>query len=163
MRSLFFTLLITLPLFSQHRHEGGMEPREIKALSEEQLRGLRNGEGMGLALPAELNGYPGPKHVLELVDELRLTPEQRTAVEMAWKVMHEEAVRLGGEIIELERQLDALFAAGKADAASIEALTSAIGAKQGALRRSHLVAHLTMRQLLTEEQVRHYRHARGHH
>ena len=30
---------------------------------------------MGLALAAELNGYPGPLHVIELADSLRLTPE----------------------------------------------------------------------------------------
>ncbi len=39
-------------------------------------KGLENGEGMGIVKYAELNGYPGPKHVLELVNELRLTEEQ---------------------------------------------------------------------------------------
>ena len=33
---------------------------------------LRAGRGMGLALAAELNGYPGPAHVLELADKLDL-------------------------------------------------------------------------------------------
>ena len=32
---------------------------------------------MGLALAAELNGYPGPRHVLDLADQLGLTPEQQ--------------------------------------------------------------------------------------
>ena len=44
----------------------GLEAREIKALSEEQRQELLDGHGMGLALAAELNHYPGPKHVLEL-------------------------------------------------------------------------------------------------
>ena len=48
----------------------GMQSRPIKALSEQQIADLRAGRGMGLALPAELNGYPGPVHVLELADKL---------------------------------------------------------------------------------------------
>src|SRR2546429_4746826 len=34
-----------------------------------------------LAMVADRNGYPGPKHVLELTAELQLTPEQQTAME----------------------------------------------------------------------------------
>ena len=71
-------------LAQHHGHGGGtaspyasLVDREIKALSAEQLANLREGRGMGLSLPAELNGYPGPKHVLELADGLGLTPAQR--------------------------------------------------------------------------------------
>jgi hypothetical protein len=46
----------------------GLEGRSIKALSEQQVADLRAGRGMVLALAAELNGYPGPMHVLELAD-----------------------------------------------------------------------------------------------
>ena len=46
----------------------GMQARSIKALSEQQVADLKAGRGMGLALSAELNGYPGPAHVLELSD-----------------------------------------------------------------------------------------------
>src|SRR5262249_20157560 len=42
----------------------GRQTRAIKALSEEDIAPLLNGEGMGMAKAAELNGYPGPKHVL---------------------------------------------------------------------------------------------------
>jgi hypothetical protein len=45
----------------------GMQARPIKALSAEQIADLKAGRGMSLALAAELNGYPGPRHVLELV------------------------------------------------------------------------------------------------
>lgn len=44
----------------------GLQERPIKALSDQQIDDLREGRGMGLALPAELNGYPGPRHVLGL-------------------------------------------------------------------------------------------------
>ena len=42
----------------------GMQARPVKALSDQQIADLKAGRGMGLALPAELNGYPGPSHVL---------------------------------------------------------------------------------------------------
>jgi hypothetical protein len=52
----------------------GMQTRSIKALSTQQIDDLRTGRGMGLALAAELNGYPGPAHVLELSERLALSP-----------------------------------------------------------------------------------------
>ena len=59
----------------------GMPTRAIKALSDQQIADLRAGRCMGMALPAELNGYPGPAHVLELADKLELTPDQRASVQ----------------------------------------------------------------------------------
>jgi hypothetical protein len=56
----------------------GIETRSIKALSDQQIADLRGGRGMGLALAAELNGYPGPAHALELSDALQLSEEQKT-------------------------------------------------------------------------------------
>jgi hypothetical protein len=35
-----------------------MQAHSVKALSEQQLADLRAGRGMGMALAAELNGYP---------------------------------------------------------------------------------------------------------
>ena len=58
----------------------GMQTRSIKALSDQQIADLRAGRGMGLALAAELNGYPGPSHVLELADKLDLSPDQRVGI-----------------------------------------------------------------------------------
>jgi len=51
----------------------GQQTWTIKALSEDEIAALRNGEGMGMAKAAELNGYPGPIHVLALVAQLGLT------------------------------------------------------------------------------------------
>lgn len=42
---------------------------------------------MGLAKAAELNGYPGPLHVLELAVDLSLTAEQKAATETLFKSM----------------------------------------------------------------------------
>ena len=57
----------------------GQEQRSIKALSEDEIRDLREGRGMGLAKAAELNSYPGPLHVLQLAAELGLSDAQRKA------------------------------------------------------------------------------------
>jgi hypothetical protein len=54
-----------------------MQTRAIKALSEWQVSDLSAGRGMGLAMAAELNGYAGPSHVLELADKLELSSDQR--------------------------------------------------------------------------------------
>ena len=61
-------------------------PRSIKALSEQQVNELGAGRGMGLALAAELNGYPGPSHVLELADKLELSADQRAKVQRLFEL-----------------------------------------------------------------------------
>ena len=75
-------LLVSLTLVTSVNAQtpyAGMQARPIKALSDQQIADLKAGRGMGLALAAELNGYPGPLHVLELADKLDLSAEQRTA------------------------------------------------------------------------------------
>jgi hypothetical protein len=88
----------------------GMQARPIKALSAEQIADLRAGRGMSLALAAELNGYPGPRHVLELGEQLGLTDQQRAAVQRLFDNMTAEVLRLGQELISQEAELDRLFA-----------------------------------------------------
>src|ERR1041385_4623917 len=56
----------------------GQQSREIKSLSDQEIDGLKNARGLGLAKAAELNGYPGPMHVLELADALNITGDQFT-------------------------------------------------------------------------------------
>src|SRR5262249_11854614 len=88
----------------------GLQERGIKALSDQQVADLRAGRGMGLALAAELNGYPGPAHVLELGDRLDLSVEQRAKVEQLFAAMKAEAVPLGETLISQEAALDRDFA-----------------------------------------------------
>jgi hypothetical protein len=85
----------------------GMQDRTIKALSDQQIADLKSGRGMGLALVAELNGYPGPSHVLDLADELQLTHEQRTRTEELFDAMKAETIPIGEQIIADEVSLDA--------------------------------------------------------
>src|SRR5713226_1932454 len=88
----------------------GMQARSIKALSDQQIADLRAGRGMGLALAAELNGYPGPSHVLELADKLDLSSDQRVQIQRLFDSMKAEAVPLGSKLIEQESNLDRQFA-----------------------------------------------------
>src|SRR5690606_22844036 len=70
----------------------GFETRTVKSLSEREIGDLKAGRGMGLALAAELNGYPGPLHVLELAKPLGLTEAQRNKVRELHAAMTAEAV-----------------------------------------------------------------------
>ncbi len=131
-------------------------------LSPETLDAYRNGNGMGMAMPAEMNGYPGPRHVLDLGEQLGLSAQQRAGIQAIFEAMHSEAVRLGGEIIEREETLDRGFAGKTMTSAELESLTKGIAERQGRLRYVHLKAHLAVKELLTEEQVREYRKLRHH-
>jgi Spy/CpxP family protein refolding chaperone len=135
---------------------------EIKALTPETIDQYRQGTGMGMAIPAELNGYPGPRHVLDLAEEVDLTPEQRTKIEALHRSMKAEAVRLGEEIIDRETRLDREFASGTISEATLETLTREIAVRQGKLRATHLEAHIATRALLTRAQITAYNKARGY-
>jgi hypothetical protein len=74
-------LVVSATAYSQSPYVG-QESREIKALSPQEISDYLSGKGMGLAKAAELNGYPGPAHVIELAAELELTPEQKTKTEV---------------------------------------------------------------------------------
>jgi hypothetical protein len=139
-----------------------LQDRPIKALSAEQIEQYASGEGMGLALPAELNEYPGPKHVLDLASELALGADQTRAVEAAFDAMHAEAVRLGAEIVDAERRLDAGFASGTITAESLRTALAELARLEGELRYAHLAAHLETRRVLTAEQVERYAALRGY-
>ncbi len=139
-----------------------MQGRGIKALSSDETRGLLGGEGMSLSLAAELNGYPGPRHVIELADRLDLSPEQRQRAAALEAEMKSAAVSLGRTVLELEGELDRAFLAGGVDRATIDRLTAEIAAKRGSLRAVHLQAHLAMAQALRPEQRTRYMVLRGY-
>ena len=146
----------------QHQPYAGLEKRTIKALSEQQLADLRAGRGMSLALAAELNGYPGPKHVLEHAQTLNLAADQRAGIESLFEAMRQEAIKAGEAVIAAEANLDQLFAEGSADAASLDAAMRQVGHAHMILRRTHLAYHLSTKAVLTPEQVAAYNRLRGY-
>lgn len=140
----------------------GQETRGIKALSSDEVSGLLAGKGMGLAKSAELNGYPGPLHVLELSRELRLTDEQKSRTDTVFAAMQANAKALGQALVEEERRLDGLFAGKTATDEAIAISLRRIGELQAQLRTAHLQAHLAQARILTPEQVARYNELRGY-
>ncbi|WP_291863384.1 Spy/CpxP family protein refolding chaperone [Bradyrhizobium sp.] len=140
----------------------GMQTRSIKALSEQQVADLAAGRGMGLALAAELNGYPGPLHVLELADKLELTADQRASVQQLFDSMKMDAVPLGEKLLDQEAELDRQFAGRTVTPESLKTSTEAVAATQGALREAHLKYHLSTTAILTPGQLRRYAELRGY-
>ena len=117
---------------------------------------------MGMALPAELNGYPGPIHVLEFADSIQLSDAQRAKVQQLFEAMKAEAVSLGEKLITQESELDRQFADRTVTEASLATSTQAIGATQAELRAAHLKYHLTTVEVLTPTQSHRYMELRGY-
>lgn len=140
----------------------GLETRAIKSLSETDLEELRRGGGWGLALSAELNGVPGPAHLLELRDEIPLSAEQSTAIEAIFEEMRAEAVAAGARLIAAEEAIEAAFRAGGLDDALLRSLVEAAEAARAELRLVHLSRHLSTPPLLTARQIARYRALRGY-
>jgi Spy/CpxP family protein refolding chaperone len=140
----------------------GMQTRSIKTLSEQQIADLKAGRGMGLALAAELNGYPGPSHVLELSDKLGLTAEQKAGIQELFDSMKAEAIPLGTRLLDEESELNRLFASNVVTPESLRDATARIGATQADLRNTHLKYHLKTVQILSPEQTEKYAALRGY-
>jgi Spy/CpxP family protein refolding chaperone len=140
----------------------GQESREIKALSPQEISDYLSGKGMSLAKAAELNGYPGPAHVLELAAQLELTSEQKTKTEALFETMQARAIMLGKELVQEERALDRLFASRSVSSETLENVLARIGRLQGQVRRVHLDAHLKQTALLTSAQIDKYDRLRGY-
>lgn len=140
----------------------GQEARDIKALSAEEVRDLMVGKGMGLAKAAELNGYAGPAHVLELADALELTPDQRTQTQALVAAMTAKAIPLGKALVAAERKLDHLFASKTITRALLRSALEEIGALQAQVRGAHLEAHVAQVVVLTAEQNARYSKLRGY-
>ena len=125
-------------------------------LSDEQRAQYLNGEGMGFARPAELNHYPGPRHVLDNADKLQLSSDQLGKTQELFQEVHTKAQALGKQIVAKEDELDSLFRDQRADVEKITNLTSEIARLQGELRALHLSMHIRERALLSPDQVAKY-------
>ena len=141
----------------------GEEARPVKSLSPEDIAELRRGGGWGLARAAELNGMPGPAHLLELKDALALTPGQVEAITVIHERMREAAIAEGERFIEAERVLEDAFRSHSVTEASLETMLADIERSRAQLRFIHLKAHLGTPDLLTEVQIAQYAALRGYH
>lgn len=130
----------------------------------EEVEGLVSGKGMALALAAEVNGYPGPRHVLDATEggQLALRPDQRATIERLHARMLEDAQAKGKEILQEEAALAQRFRHGHIDDASLRGALDRIGQLRAELRFIHLRTHLTTRALLTPDQIARYNAVRGY-
>ena len=134
----------------------------VRGLSAQEVDDLRAGRGMGFARMAELNNYPGPRHVLDLQEELKLSAEQQASIEAIFSAMQTEAQALGEQILTREEQLGAAFVGGAVDEATLQQHVMTLAELYGQLRVAHLRAHLQVTPLLTPEQITAYNELRGY-
>ena len=164
MRFVLVTTAVAIfvsPAMSQQPY-AGLQTRAIKTLSEQQIADLNAGRGMGLALAAELNGYPGPIHAIELAEQLHLSSDQVSKLKSLFEAMKAETIPLGATLISQERLLNDNFANHTITLISLQTTTQSIGATQAALRAAHLKYHLATVDVLTPEQVARYNELRGY-
>jgi Spy/CpxP family protein refolding chaperone len=150
---------------SQISPYSGQEIRDIKSLSDNDVQSLQNGTGEafgGIAKLAELNGYPGPRHVLDIAQELQLTDRQRMEIELIYQNMSNNAKSIGSAIIAVEQDMDEAFANKTITEEDLIALLDKSANLYGQLRVVHLSAHLDTAQIMTTEQIQMYNEMRGY-
>jgi len=147
---------------AQHGHGGaGAEGHQMaQACATEFEKVVGDGRGFGLAFAADQNGYPGPMHVLELRDRLKLTADQEAKARDLMHAMFAESRPKSVRLLEAEAKLRRLFAERAADEAAVRAAVAEVERARSEVRLVHLLAHLKTRDLLSEDQRRLYHEAR---
>jgi Spy/CpxP family protein refolding chaperone len=140
----------------------GQQTRSVKALSDQEIVDYMQGNGMGLSKVAELNHYPGPRHVLDQADDLGLSPAQLAKAREIWQAMDAKARALGETIVAKEAVLETSYSSGAATPADTRAVLDELARLQADLRYTHLSAHLAMRSVLSAEQIAKYDALRGY-
>lgn len=150
---------------TQHSHQSkyaGLEKRAIKSLSGEDIAELRRGGGWGLAKAAELNGLPGPLHLLELREEISLSDAQVTAITVLFENMRAQAVKEGARLLELEEKLERQFRKRRVSDGELQEILQSIGDVRVRLRYIHLSTHLKTPDILSQGQMAKYAQLRGY-
>jgi hypothetical protein len=170
LRTLFLGLALALSpaAVPAQDHSGysspyaGLETRANKSLSGTDLKELRRGGGWGLALAAELNGAPGPAHLLELRDKIPLSADQIVTIQQIFNEMQTEAIAAGARLIAAEEAIEAAFRAANLDDARLRALIAQAEEARAELRFIHLSRHLSTPPLLSADQIAKYNTLRGY-
>lgn len=143
-----------------HGQPGAAPGHQIaQSCAEQFTKVVGEGRGFGMAFAADQNGYPGPMHVLELKDRLKLTAEQEAKAQELHAAVRAELAK-STRLLEAERRLERLFADRTAAEPSVRAAVAEIERARTDVRLVHLLAHLRTRDLLTDEQRRLYHEAR---
>jgi uncharacterized membrane protein len=134
----------------------GQQSRSVKALSTQEIDDLAEGRGMGTSKVAELNHYPGPKHVLEAAPQLQLTRDQLDKTKAIQASMSTSAKTIGRQIVAKETELEALFSSRKATPENVSLVMEELGRLQASFRLAHLNAHMAMVEVLESQQIAQY-------
>ena len=134
----------------------------VRGLSSSEVDNLLNGKGAGYARTAELNGYPGLRHVLDLSSQLNLSSKQETEIQAAFEQMQSQAKTIGKTIVSKEQELSEAFASGEITNTELEKQTEELARLYGELRKTHLQAHLQINPILSAEQIKKYNQIRGY-
>jgi len=156
------TVLISMSVSASDKPYSGQQYRNIKALSEQKVEGYIQGKGMGMAKAAELNHFPGPRHVLDLAEELELSARQIKQSELIFDNMKENASSLGRQLVDKERELDHQFSKGTINDKLLSQLLGDIGQLESRIRYVHLTAHIQQKALLNNIQIASYDRIRGY-
>jgi len=140
----------------------GQEKRLIKSLSADDIQQLKQGKGWGLAKAAELNGLPGPAHILQMKDKISLSKEQEAKIQALFEDMKSKAIPLGNELIELEKNLNDSFATRTITKELLQQQLDSISDVHKRLRYVHLETHLLTPKILTSAQIEQYNQLRGY-
>ena len=140
----------------------GEEYRKIKSLSPDDVEELKKGGGWGLAKAAELNGLPGPAHILEMEDKKYLTDKQKKKIQKIYNEMKGEAIALGKQLIRLEMGLNRGFSNRNINQELLENYVREIEKVRAKLRIVHLSTHLQTPNILTNKQIILYNKLRGY-
>lgn len=160
-----FVALLSLSATADESYKSkyvGQEQRQIKSLSPDDIDELKKGAGWGLAKAAELNGVPGPAHVLEMADQIQLSDKQKREIQKIYNKMKAEAVVLGEQLIRLEMDLNKNFANRTINQTLLEESVQKIEKVRASLRIVHLSTHLQTPNILSNKQITLYNKLRGY-
>jgi len=159
---LMFALVFAVGAAAADQPYAGQQTRGIKTLSDHEIADYLQGYGMGLSKVAELNHYPGPRHVLDQADDLGLSSAQLAKAREIWQAMDVKARALGETIVAKEAALETSYSSGAATPADTRAVLDELARLQADLRYTHLSAHLAMRSVLSADQISRYDVLRGY-
>ena len=162
--ALLFALVSTGTMASEKAKSpyAGQESRQIKSLSAKDVDDLLNGRGWGFAKAAELNGMPGPAHILEMANQIDLDKDQNAAINSLFKKMKAGAIEFGTKFVQLEKELDQMFVNKSITPESLATQLKKIAKVRSKLRQIHLETHLKTPAILTQHQIVTYNQLRGY-
>ena len=152
-------LLLAFGLSAAAQHQPASQPSQQAqhhVHMQQEREAIEKAQGFGMALVADRNGYPGPRHILDLAPHLHLSSQQSEKVDLLFASMRQDALAFGRMLLENEATLEKLFAAGAVDAVAARRLVEESATLRAQLRWVHLSAHLEAYKLLTPEQRTRY-------